>query len=205
MFENLQSRKPVTITEETMAKFKPTIDATSATLEGNTTTTWTGAASLAIFNSAVRDISALAVAKRTSHCMPPGPALHVLSHIPRRLHLAACRLIAEALPAIRNAAEDKEAANDAIVRVFNSFNKYVQPHLMVLHQLMQVEASQMEEIHDGRDSLLVDAAEDLKLHFQVFANLSHGLAPQSNPQSRMMAQEAAMHFAELESTLHRLD
>lgn len=198
-------RKPVQITDKTCAHFKPVIDATSATLNGNTATQWTGAPALAHFNDATRTIQTLVVEARNSRCLPPGSVLHVLAQVPQLLHMAACRLISEGLPAMLNGAEDKEEAGETVKQLLNTFNSHLHPNLMALHQIMQSEAEQMREVESwtGQGGLLIDATQVLMMQFLVMTGISSKLAPQSNPQARMLGQEARMYFKALEGTLLR--
>jgi len=201
-----QHPKPIKITDATKAKFKPAIDATSATLQSNNSKHWTGEASLALYGDTLRDISALAVTSRNSYCVPPGSALHVLSSIPMRMHLAACRLISEGLPAIRNSSLVVPKTDAEVKSILQSFNTHMQPLLMKLHQIMQYECEQIREVQEwtGCSGLLIDSALLMKTHFHVVAATCRELAPDSNWQSRMVAQEASMYFSDLQGTLKRL-
>jgi hypothetical protein len=129
-----------------------------------------------------------------------------MSHIPQRLHMASCRLISEALPAILSCAEDKELAKFHLSQSLQTFNTYQQPVLMALHQKMQSETAQMSEVQNwtGQGGLLIEAVRGVMWQFLVFTTASLELAPASNSQSPMLAQEVAMHFGELESILKRL-
>jgi hypothetical protein len=203
--ESFARLNDVSLTDETLAHFKPATDAASATMSKSTATQWTGDAPLALYRDITRDLQALAVQLRNSGYLPQGPSLFALTQIPQRLHLAAARFVAESFPAIRNDAPDKNEAEEVLREALGLYDAGLNRSLIALHQVMQSEDEQMAEVArwSGHQGLILAAVQAVGVLFAHIAALSRHIAPKSNPQSRMFVEETVLHLSDLYSTISR--
>jgi hypothetical protein len=195
-----------TLTEDTKKRFVDTVASVSQTLDKVESCTWSGEPTMRILNDVVRDLQSLAVKLRTGHCIPSGVELHKLSQIPGQLHMAVCRLVAEA-PAMVNAAstEHKQGAGEAVTRFLIPKSNWLLQFLATTHQILQDESDQMQEIQDlvnGQGYLRYGLTEMQTLAVD-FDLVGRCFAPQSNPQTRMFLAEISSALTSLDEALRR--
>lgn len=176
-------------TAETAATLAKITEAASRASLINTATTWSGHTAFTLFDATCRDLQALLIRYRSVMGQPPSAALLALAKAPQNLLLAVSYLMAEAVPAILNAAADKDAAKlDLKVweRVCNltTVNQLVQAHETLQHERLQLEELDRLARNEG---ILIGAVQGVARMFSSLADWTRDYAPLSNPHAELLA------------------
>jgi len=117
--------------------------------------------------------------------------------------MAVARLLAEALPAIHHGMKDPQAADTILAYLELLAKTLALDPLMDSHDLLQGEFDRMDELQywGGARGHLINSATMVACLFDQVCACAATYAPQSNPQARLVALEAAQHLAELKAAL----
>jgi hypothetical protein len=191
------------LSPDTLADCKRITDAASKAAANNTSTRWSGADLLRAYRDTCREIGAPAAVKRAQRSHPDAFESVAIQALPKRLLLSACKFMAEALPAIVNAAPDQARATAEMQMLAVLFNGAVVTPLTLAHEKLQTRSGLLDEANTWRyflghipSALRIIAAVTHEVAF--FSNLH---APSCNPARELFVMELEAELATLEKTL----
>jgi len=175
-----------TFSKATQARFAEHITQASQTATTASNVVWNGETTLHILGTVCDALT------RPLHL---GGHAH-LSRVPMRLLKALSALVADAFPAIHNAAEDQAAVTAALQVEAYRINVLTLPHLMMTHEVMQSATAQTLEARTGCPYLVAAVGEVVKA-LEGIALISERFAPTSNPNASAWLSEAVAQASRL--------
>lgn len=188
---------------QTLTDCKRITGAASKAAADNHSQHWRGENMLRAYRDACRDILALEAATRTRGCAPWQWETISVQALPERLLLATCTFMAEACPAIVNAASDQaQAAAD--MRDGNVlFNGTVVTTLCVAHERLQGHSDMIKESGWWHASCgwLPGVLKNILAVIKHIEFMGRHHAPKANPFSGLFVMKLEAELATLEKTL----
>jgi hypothetical protein len=191
------------LSPETLASRKQITDAASKAATNNTSTHWSGEDLLRVYRDTCREIGAPAAVKRALSSHPDAFESVAISAIPLRLLRSTCRFMAEAGPAIVNAAPNKRRAIEDMQMMAVLFSGAVVTPLCLAHEKLQARSGLMEESNEWRYFLgrIPSALRIILTVVREVAFISNHHAPSCNPFGPLFVMELEAELATLEKTL----
>ena len=191
------------LSAETVSECKQITDAASHAATGNTSTQWRGEDLLRVFRDTCREIGSPAAAKRAQRSHPDAFESVSIQAIPKRLLRSTCRFMAEAGPAIVNAAPDRTRATKDVQMLSVLFIGAVVTPLCLAHDKLQSRQGLMEESNEWRYFLghIPSALRIISTVAQEVAFFSRHDAPTANPFNELFVLELETELATLRETL----
>jgi len=191
------------LSAQTRAECKQITDAASNAAAGNTSTQWRGDDLLRVFRDTCRQIGDPTAAKRARCSHPDAFESVAIRAIPKRLLRGACKFMAEALPAIVNAAPDRVRATKDMQMLAILFNGAVATPLCLAHEKLQSRPGLMDESSEWRYCLgrIPSALRIISTIAHEVAFFSRHDAPAANPFNELFILELEAELATLQATL----
>lgn len=191
------------LSAQTRAECEQITDAASHAATGNTSTQWRGEDLLRVFRDTCRQIGDPAAAKRAQCSHPDAFETVAIQAIPQRLLRSSARFMAEALPAIVNAAPDRARATKDMQMMAVLFDGAVVKPLCLAHEKLQSRPGLMDESNEWRYFLgrIPSALRIISTIAHEVAFFSRHDAPTANPFNELFVLELEAELATLQETL----
>lgn len=191
------------LSPEMLAECKQITDAASNAAAGNTGTHWSGEDLQRVFRDTCHQIGAPAAAKRAQTSHPDAFESVAIQAIPKRLLRSTCRFMAEALPAIVNAAPDRARATLDMQMLAVLFNGAVVTPLCLAHEKLQSRQGLMDESNEWRyfQGRIPSALRIISTIAHEVAFYSRLDAPTANPFNELFVLELEAELDTLRKTL----